>query len=201
MQKKQVLIFISLFSLLTTLGCGLVTNNSRSQPTPKPYVLEDLFIDEAAFPAGWTRAEGFRRACVAAPLDSGCKSYDDLSISYYSTQGGYAYEDIYVYGTADDSAGDFERMRERVYSGNDFTTPWVTPDELLYESSVASQSHFACHTYDGDLHCQFLGQYDEFIVLFFTHKEYFTHKEVISYDDLKQVLEAIDQRMAEQLDN
>lgn len=152
-------------------------------------MLEDLFLEQSELPMGWRREAEFREACVAAPLDSGCKSVDDLALGF-SHKSGHAYENIYVYETVEHAASDFERMIDLVYSGNKYSTPWIVPDELPYVSFVASQSYFACHTHSGEPRCRFLAQYHEFIV------ELYTKTNNMSYEELEQVLETIDQKMA-----
>lgn len=152
-------------------------------------MLEDLFLDESELPMGWSRQEEFSEACVAAPLDSGCKSVDDL-MTLFHHESGHAYETIYVYETAELAASDFARMFDMVYSGNKYSTPWIIPNELPYRSTVANQSYFACNTHSGEPRCRFLSQYHEFIV------EFYTKTGNMPFEELEQVLEPIDKKIA-----
>jgi hypothetical protein len=164
----------------------------------RDFTLEDLFIDEAAFPEGWEKNPGGpREACRAAPLGSGCRSADakHLSFSYSKMPSGLASQEVHVYISPAEAAKDFQRLLDRFFSsGNPYSTPWIVPDKLPYQSRIADQFFFACNTHGGEPYCQMLGQYEEFIIRFHIHKA------VISYEDLGRTLQAIDQRIAGLMD-
>ena len=188
---------------------GLIRPRSPQSDRPEaPYRdfdLEDLFIGQATFPEDWlVDPGGTDRACISAPLDSGCRSLY-ASIQFYNYgkfPGGGGFEEIHQYLNSKDAAADFPRLSESRFSLNNYMTEWVVPNQLKAVRISADQSRLACHMYGDREMCQMLAQYDEFIVIFHVDRRAVFPKgtfDLLGYSDLIRIVEAIDARMVEML--
>jgi hypothetical protein len=100
------------------------------------------------------------------------------------------------------AAKEFERMLPAWFNGSSIAslTPWEPPAELSYISPVAEQFHFACHLSaikQPAQICQALGQYGNYLVDFHTHMS----ADHMTFEDLETILVAIDQLMADELED
>jgi hypothetical protein len=161
-------------------------------------VWEPLFIDENAFPNGWTKGKVYN-ACVSAPLDSGCDNFKAKAIGFEDSsndQNG-AGEEIRFYDSKKDATQDFSDIQKMYFSPAPNTTPYITPAGLNHRSVLADQYHIACQEYKNApvSLCFMIGQYNRFIVIFSWRGA------EIAPGDLGQVLQAIDEKMKAYKDN
>jgi hypothetical protein len=180
--KLLGLSFVMLLTMGWTGGC--------SSPAHPP--IEELLIDISVFPKGWITSAAGPRPLASAPL-GGNKSVDNIALGFYAP-GGSAFHEIQRFKNTRQAENEFAKKREQVFRVTEFRTPWEVPDELAYESSVADEFHYACSLGVGASwpHCAYIARYDAYYVLFYAHMI----SGYISYADLENILEAIDERMA-----
>ena len=185
--KGTSLIFFALF----------LTISSCSESTPdRDFAIEDLLIAPSAFPSSWrVLAQGRphdqkeKRAIEATGfyLDTGLPELTGADLS------------IYRYQSVQSACSAFDKWERREFNSSSIgsLTPWGTPPELSYKSPIADQSRFACHisSITETTICQFMGQYEEFMVAFYTGFD----AQHMTYSDVQRILEAIDARMAHYL--
>jgi hypothetical protein len=129
-----------------------------------------------------------------------------LYVEYPYTEfpGGGASEEIHQYYSLADATRDYPRMEEDWFSYNErYGTPWSLPAGLSFSSVSAIRSRLGCQFYGSDESCNFVAQYDEFIVRFNIRRSAGTPNgwvEPISYEDLSQLLASLDMHIASLID-
>jgi hypothetical protein len=174
---------VLLITVLCLATCKVLSRESRAPR--RAFKLEDLLVDHDVIPSVWEDTWG--------PLH---QSGDDLCTTEcvemrFGVSGREPHiqtvHSVYRYL----SAGIARRTFEKVYLPSKIYLEAV--DEWAYESAMAKQSHFGCY---GDGHspptCQWAGQYEEYIVVFWTRM---TPGEV-TLVDIEKAVRAIDERMA-----
>ena len=118
---------------------------------------------------------------------------------YFYAYGGGALERIWRFTSSEDASQAFERQMGYVFRNGEFNTPWTVPVELSYYSSVADQFHYACATFEGQPSpgCAYVAQYGVYVVHFQTSML----PGLMTCSDLENVLQAIDERMAQYVDD
>jgi len=178
----------SVRTVLLICLCLLAACRSTGYPP-----IEDLLIDESVFPSGWSTNSDGPKLIARAPL-GGTKSVESVEESFYA-HGGSAGERIRRFRTAQSAAEEFERQTRLVFRDGEFNTPWMTPQELSYESQVADQFYCACSVYESQPwwpRCACIAQYD----VYFVHVSAPMLPGLMTYADLEQILESIDEKMA-----
>lgn len=180
----KILLTAIISSSLT--ACGLrIWEPSAPQ---RSFNSEQLFLEEYPIPSTWK---------VYGPTslvgDDLCGA-ECVSLGFRETNpslSGYAGHNIYRYHTI----GIAQRTFEKVYlsplklSG--------TVNEWTYESSLADRSHFSCNYIAGNIIfiCEWAGQYEEYIVLFYAQ----IGPGEMSLAGMEDVVKAIDLHMSENL--
>ncbi len=179
----------TLFMLLVCT-CALLACRSCGYPP-----IEDLLIDESAFPPGWSASTNGPKPIPKAPL-GGTKSVESIQLSFYAYGGG-AGECIRRFESPQGAADEFRRQSGIVFRNGEFNTPWAIPSELSYQSPVADQFYCACSTYEGEYwpRCACIARYGVYFVHFGTHML----PGLMTHTDLENVLQAIDERMEQHL--
>lgn len=197
--------FVAALCLLTCAGCMLLGNALRQTPPKRDFEIEELFIDISAFPSGWEAdPAGPQVDTGQAPLGGGPMSIQRREFFFYAEgtvkgKSVLAREKIYRMASVKVAAQEFERQMTLWFPKGEYWTPWNRPTELVFESSIADQSHVSC-AYDTAPpvfieECNFLGQYEEYLVWFSTDMS----PDYMTYEDLGHVLQAIDERMVQYL--
>ena len=183
-------------ALLFLLGLLLVLSACSENAPHRDFSVEDLLVDPSVFPSSWrlvaegippdqeekwaTEANGFS-------LDTGLPDLTPADLS------------IYRYKSVRSASSAYDKWEPRNFNSSSIgaQTPWEAPPELPYESPTADKSRFACHisSITQTTICQFMGQYEEFLVIFYTG---FDGKHM-TFADLQRILQAIDARMAHYL--
>jgi len=187
--KGQAILSVVMSVLLLILGAC----STQAYPPERPFEIEQLLIDDSFFPSGWAIDPEGPFVPPQAPL-GGYNSIERIGLNFY-VQNGVAIEDIHRFRSKDESAEEFKRWQETRFSQREIDTPWTVPRELPYRSLVADQFYFACAQEGGTPMCRFLGQYEEYLVLFNTQMS----PRSMSYTDVERILRAIDERMAHYL--
>ncbi len=183
------------FRFVVTSSVLIVVGACSLTPTlpPRSFAIDQLLLNVSVFPPGWMEsAEGPSRP-ASAPL-GGETSIERIRLSFYVDYGG-ASEEIHRYSSKEEANRKYEAWSEFLFAQREYQAPWAVPPELPYTNSTADRSHFACTESGGNHSCQFLGQYEEYILIFNT----FVSTDFMTYTDLKRILEAIDERMADYL--
>jgi len=175
-------------TLLMLSACACTLLSCRSCGYPR---IEDLLIDESAFPLGWSTSSGGPKPIARAPL-GGTESVESIELYFYAYGGG-ASERIRRFESVQDSADEFMRQSKIVFRDSEFNTPWIVPAEFSYHSSGADQFHYACSTFEGQPWpgCAYIAQYGKYFVHFQTSML----PGLMTYADLEKVLRTIDERM------
>ncbi len=188
-----------LFPLILTITCIFCSRLSPPELAPeRDFSVEDLLIDIQDFPAGWLVYQ------AAGPTPSGDGAIfapESVERSFYAPQRDNvslrATHRVFRYISSGYAASEYDEQLPRQFHYNiAVVKDWETPNELQYESSIADQFHLACNqsTIGGMQGCKFLGQYEEYLVTFFTHTG-----EQMRYSDIERILQAIDEQMAHYL--
>ena len=205
---RVVLVFVgTVFALclLACAGCVLLGYASRETPPERDFETDQLFINVSDFPSGWSAdPAGPHEDTGQAPLGGGSMSVQRWVLYFYAAgtvkgKSVRAYEQIYRMASIEIAAKEFERQMAAWFPTGKYWTPWESPTEVIFESSIAEQSHLAC-AYDtappvSIEECSFLGQYEEYLVWFSTDMS----SDFMTYKDLEHVLQAIEDRMAQYL--
>jgi hypothetical protein len=193
------IVFICLVGSILLLGYYLpVSKRSFSEA--------DLLIDITSMPNGWKIAERI----VSYPYDK--EGAENLAIqnfnysdTFYSVKAG---EDVFRYRNQFAASLHYWRL-EKYYleqSARD-VTPWVTPEGFSFNSNHANQWRYACayNTFSpspefGDKAkiCQYLAQYDEFVIKFGITME-IDESTFITQDKVQQIIQDVDERMMQYL--
>jgi len=169
--------------------------SSQLDPTPpeRSFAIWELLVDVSSFPSDWVAgAEG--PSTPPKPPWGGYESIERIELFFYTDYGG-AFERIHRFRSEEEAIQEFNRRLELDFAQNEYYTPWIIPPELSYPRLVADCFHFACSQDTGVPVCQFLGQYEEYVVRFGIHKS----PDLIPYADIEKILQAIDERMAHYL--
>jgi len=196
---RSALVLIITLSLPFVCCVGLDTA-FRPEPLPTPAgstLLSQLFLTSADFPNDrWTPdPNGPGRACISAPLGSGCESAEARQLFFHGPTG-HAFQTIHVYYSRQDAAADFQRVVSlELQNGHPMRTDWSQPSEWDSLGSSADEAVFKCRIPWPGLprQCEFIGRYDEFIVIFFSSVD------ALDLSQFEQVLDAIDARMSASL--
>lgn len=188
--------FLLLFSVLmlcTVAGCS-------ATPTPKArdFRIDELLIDASAFPPGWLVSEGPRQ------FGDDRAQKDDRYMEFRSMEDGATHSMHIVFQYQDNQAAAYwysEYLPAEFHSAFRVST-WQVPRDLPYESPVADQFKFACAEFQNasdsskyHTRCVAMGQYDEYVSVFFTY----ISPDSMTYASLERILKAIDERMAHYL--
>jgi hypothetical protein len=154
--------------------------------------IETLLVDEAVFPEGWTQ-QGIPDS-RGAPASFGVER---IGIGFSTRIRGVAGQAVYrAFDIRAAVAGYRDFMS--YFSVREGETEWSLPTEFTWRSQIADQFRLGCSTHrsSGVQRCQFIGQYDVYLVRFHTYMS----SDLMTYEDLECILQDIDLRMAECLD-
>jgi hypothetical protein len=188
MRESGLRSFLVTMILLGTMTscCGVFI----CEPPPVgPCDIETLLVNEALLPKGW-KEQGPPRS-VEATVRFGVEK---LGTSFSTPTRGVAIQDVYRATDARAAVVGYKDFMS-FFSLREEETEWVLPVGLVYRSPVADQSRLGCSTNrsSGVERCQFIGQYDVYLVKFHTYMS----SDMMTYQDLERILRDIDRRMAE----
>jgi len=187
MKTRRVVSFVGVLVLI----CGACSSGGPS--TQRAFTLQDLLVDVSVFPPGWEESPNGPSADELAPFSDDVRYVARISLVFY-TANGVAVEEINQFHDEKEATDEFNQWLEREFAPGDSHEPWFVPTDIQYQSIIADQVHFACGD-NGKTFCRFLGQYDEYIVLFNAH----TSPNFMTYADFEQILWAIDEQMESSL--
>ncbi|MDH5606782.1 MAG: hypothetical protein OEY93_07830 [Anaerolineae bacterium] len=195
--RKKVIAAISIFGLMVISGCVLLfifLLNCRQIGISDPgFKIEELLIDETAFPDGWYTSENGPFTPSSAPL-GGYRSIGRISLSYHSPNS-LASEEIHRFRNKQEATQEFDRQIPIWFPSGEYWTEWEVPGGLDYASIVADRFQVACARNgiipgQGLEYCHMIGQYNEYLVRFSVRMN-----QDISYEDFEIILDAIDDNM------
>lgn len=173
-------------SIYLQVGC------TGDDSPPRGFRMEQLLLDESAFPEGWRAYEWTFNPRERLPAQQVGRSYYRHKCPYSSVVAGHeAYRFVGGARCADIA------YRSRIpvwFARMEGWGPWSVPSELRYQSAIADQFQFACRAaQDSSVQaCQFVGQYEEYVVVF----ETFISRDCMTLGDLGWILVGVDERMA-----
>lgn len=203
-QKPKVGITIVITTLV--VFCSLLRGCGNSSPE-RDFADADLLIDEVDMPEGWKEAEYTDNY----PYDTeGARNLAYRNFSFepttYLVKAGH---DVYRYRNPFYARRGYTAYEKR-YMGQrpSDLSPWETPSEFNVTDSVALQWRFACKYSsfapapefgNKSRICMFLGQYEEFIIVFSATTEV-DSTTFITLKEVSNIITIIDQKMADKLD-
>ncbi len=179
--------FINLIILLILLAClNLEKENSQLIPTSCP--IKSLMLDKSSFPDGWSQ-DG-PPTLRGAPVRWGT---DRLGVSFGTQENGVANQFVHIGENINHAEKGYFKLTATWFDRTEDATDWYVPYEFNYKSKVANQFRFGCRTYEpgGVESCQFVSQYEIYIIRFYTFMS-----PLMTYDDLKHILQTIDNKTA-----
>lgn len=197
----------SLFFGWIVVLCGSLLSACQSAPV-REFADADLLISEGALPTNWALTEDG----VSERIPRGEGEESGAAVSFYATDTIYdarMIEYVYRYSSAGKAAWHYDRREKEVFNDASFyrTSPWQVPSGFTFSSSLANKWRFGCagssftigpSTGSTSTICTYLAQYDEFLVVFHADRD-IDGSTVITVSELQQVVEAIDQKMSENL--
>ena len=151
-------------------------------------------IDQSLFSKDWHQQSLPRER--SAPDQWGIER---LGVSFISQKNGVAGQAVYRGRDFNESKVEyFDRISATGWFHSDENeTEWYIPSDFTYKSTVADNYRFGCQTHNpsGVQSCQFVGQYEVYLIRFRTHMS-----EIMTYEDLEHILQTIDNKMAQCLD-
>ena len=171
----------------------LITSSCSADRVRSDLVMEDLLIEQSCFPPGW-----YVVVANAVPSEKRERRAEDAIGIWLEPSSpdltGAGYE-VYRYKSIPAARSAFDKWVKREFNSSSIgsLTAWEVPSELPYRSSVADRSRLGCHVsgITGTRICQFMGQYDEFMVIFYTG----FGEQHMTYAALEHILQTIDERM------
>lgn len=183
-----LLVAVALF-IGTSGCCGVLL---CVPPPAAPCAIETLLVSETVFPERWEQ-QGLPDS-RGAPASFGVER---IGIGFSTSTRGGAVQAVYrAFDTRTAAAGYHDFMS--YFSVRERETEWTLPAELTYHSQIADQFRLGCstHSASGVQRCQFIGQYNVYLVVFHTYMS----SDLMTYEDFEHILQDIDRRMAECLD-
>jgi hypothetical protein len=186
--KKTLLILVVCLIALFCFACGIkyyFVKLSRIGSHPIDN-LEKLLIDKNDFPQGWKKEYIMP---ITGDYDWGEKN---IMVAFSPKPDlGFAHQYIYHFRNEFASTASYSEIKELL------PTVKENSDQFLnFNSDIADEYFIACKVPNSTIRvCDVLSRYDDFIVYFSISSQ----KDKISPEQLKKVLNSIDQRMAKQI--
>jgi hypothetical protein len=189
--------------MLVTMSCSLTlpslkfTPTSTVTPKVRDFALKDLLISESTPPLGWSVSR------LPHPVQVEEGQEDSRGIEFRLASGYRMGHEVYQYQDEQTAAKRY-RGSLNVFGSAERLTPWEVPEGLTYRSNVADQFRFACADFRDypDIrfrHCAAMGQYEEFVSIFYVSVLQGEMDDYMTLSDLERILTAIDERMAHYL--
>jgi hypothetical protein len=174
-------------TLLGLLACSVIRTNEAIVPPPCP--MENLMIDKSLFPEGWHQEGPPRQR--SAPVRWGIEK---LGVGFLTQENGVAGQVVHRGENFSHTEDGYFELVDSWFDSEEDATDWYIPPEFNYESAIANHDRFGCRTYkpSGVESCQLVGQYGVYLTRFHTFMS-----PIMTYDDLAHILQAIDDKMAQ----
>jgi hypothetical protein len=181
------------FLMVLLLGGSICACSLARQPAKEYPPIDQLLIDESAFPEGWEAGEPDWEHPPRAPWSGRTRMVEYIERDFQSLSGTRASARIVIqqFDNPQSAAKDYERELAIWFRDEEWRTPWAIPDSLEFESPQADQYRYGCSADHGQPECAFLAQYEVYNVRFTIR--YFSI-EAIAYTELLPVFQAIDKR-------
>jgi hypothetical protein len=179
-----LLVFISGSICISLTAC-----QSAEQTRP----IDQLLIDESAFPEGWKATEPDLKHPPRAPWSGRTAMAAYIDRGFYTESGeGAASIVIRQFDRPRAAAREYRNKADVVFRDREWNAPWAVPDDLQFECSQANQCRYGCSQVLGQARCAYVAQYDVYTVVF-NIQLYDTS--MIEYADLLPILQDIEKRM------
>lgn len=169
--------FLMLLTLLSTVGACC------TKPTDRPFPIEALLLDGAAFPV-----DGVQTRDSDPPGPSG--SCNRAGREYFTALH-LGIEDIYEYGSVEKATQSRTWHEATVFASNQSTESWTTRPELAFRSLDADYLQQKCSHWRDDLSvCAVVAQYGEFVF----RMTVLLYPDTLTFAGFEQVIQAMDER-------
>jgi len=148
--------------------------------------IESLILDENLFPEG-TRAERLISPVSEKPEESAARSF------YYAPSD--MFQMVINWHSIRSAKGEFNNYIETAFDTDKYMGPWETPSNT-YSSLKADNYHMACGIVHGVYQCRLAATYNGYSVFFRAD----VGEEGITLSKVNEILQAIDEHMAECVD-
>lgn len=174
------------------LGWVLLGVDLGELPLVRGFTLEDMLVDESAFPEGWSVSKKGPQL-TSAPF--GAFPLVEGASLYFEAPSGTAHETISHFLYLSESEELFERQLSTEFVVGEYGARWVAPEELTYQSFVADEFYYRCSLDECAPMCRMLGRYERYIVRFNVRMS----PDFMTYQNFEYTLQAIDAQMAHYL--
>jgi hypothetical protein len=192
--RKLMVLYLCLWGLV---ACSSVPN--------RQFATYELLIGQEIIPENWRMVEYAQKTLDNEGQEDGSYIIFQKSDAKFFARGG---EDIYRYDSRNTAQWHYERFRKLYLEKGAYDlSNWETPGDFHFKSTLAENWRFACVQHQEILRldnsstsvlCQYLAQYDEFLVSF-SIKQQADGQQLISLQDIEKIIKAIDQQMVKYL--
>jgi hypothetical protein len=156
--------------------------------------METLMLDRSLFSKDW-----YQQSLPSERSASVRWGIERLGVSFISQKNGVAGQAVYRGRDSNETRAKYfdEITGPGWFHSDENETEWYIPSDFTYESTVANNYRFGCQTHkpSGVQSCQFVGQYEVYLIRFRTDMS-----SIMTYEDLERILQAIDNKMAQCLE-
>lgn len=170
-------VFVYTTCLMILGGCGVLDQFAGSNA-------ENLLVSVSSFRAGTTSKPSGPFALRGAREVAGS--------TFYWKGAYFANQVIFRYSIDKGAKEKYQDLRYSEFRDDLYSTPWLVPAELPYQSPVASEFHLACITWEEGKACKAIARYGKYVSQFSTN----IASEFMRLVELGNVLRAIDERAA-----
>jgi len=175
------------WQILPLIGLMLIVTGCVPRAPQRDLPLEAVLLDESIFPPG-------SKAGPITPI----RDREGARVALgrdISGKKGFAVHSVYCYRSIQGATREFEYRKSVWFLPAENSEPWVVPSEFSYQSPIADRFYLACGVVHGIPMCRVIAQYEECIVRLNIHM----FPEFMTFDQLEQVLQTMDERMAHYL--
>jgi len=184
-------------ALLVALSLSACAGRVISGGPPRAQI-EDLLLQQDAFPEGWTASsEGPHAPSGDAPLGGGPAPIETTILFFHipvDGGSGGAFEEIFRFWTERDAADAFIQTESKYF--HDDREAWTVPPDLADWRPAAVTWRLGCTDTTSIPLCQYLGQYGEYLVGFSIDVSAYSADlrlvDIVTEDQLLALLEKID---------
>ncbi len=172
--KKLILLLIITFHFIL-VSC------TNSQPTSECQINE-LILDKSDFPSGTVVDD------ISSPIDEYPSESAGRTAGYGKS---LIYHVVGNYSSIRQAKLKYSNEDKYKFESDKYRGPWVTPEEITYESPIADQYHIACGPVQTEYQCRMIARYEEYYVFFFAY----VSEDGLNFNHLQEMLKSIDKKM------
>jgi len=195
--KQQWLLIAAIFVIIEFIQLGDRIFYGWGYPP-----IEQLFIDEKAFPPGWIAEEIDTDFPPLAPCSTGREEIEYATRSFYSNPpSGYVGSASILlqrYRNPSVASKIYTRTVTSDFHNSDSNAKWVKPVDFTFTSPYADKYEYSCRIDGSQISeislCAYTAQYEVYVIEFSLG---LNDTNVNAYEDFALILEAIDRKMSQ----